>query len=134
MQEYELMVLITSTLTDGEAEALSRESVVAMLEENGVQMTFQDFWGSRGLAYTIKGQKWGYYFVCRFTGASSAALIEIKKSLNINTSLLRWLLTSVEKDSPAPVKYSEQKKEWDALDTDRKIDKVLNMDTADTSD
>lgn len=120
MTKYEIMAIVVNTLDEKAAKAQATESIVKRVKALGGTVTFGDFWGERGFAYMIKNMKWGYYFVAQFDLAPHQ-LAELKRELNIDTQIVRFLITKVPKQAPAPRTYAELKKEWEAMEKERKI-------------
>lgn len=118
MQKYEIMVIITNKLAENQAKEQATDSIDKRLIELGATMTFQDFWGTRGFAYMIKGEKWGYYYLARFD-VDGQKLDEFKRELNIDKSVVRFLITTVDKKSPEPKKYEDVRKANLALEKEK---------------
>lgn len=127
MQNYEIMVIITNKLAASQAKEQATDSVDKRLIELGGVMTFQDFWGERGFAYKIKGEKWGYYYVAQFD-IDGSKLEEFKQDLNIDKSVVRFLITKVDKKASAPKKYEDMKKANQALEKDKSSEKPATTD------
>ncbi len=121
--KYEIMAIIDNSLDEKAAEKQAQDSLVKRIKALKGEVTFEDFWGARGFAYIIKKQTWGYYVVLQFT-LSPAALQELKKELNIDKHIVRFLVTKVDKKAPVPRKYADVKKEWEALEKERKIAEI----------
>jgi len=119
MTKYELMVIIDNDNDQSAAETFCQETVIGKIKEIGGIPTFEDFWGPRGFAYKINKKTWGYYFVTQFD-AEPNTIDEIKKAFNINTSIIRFLITKVDKKAPAPKKYADMKTEYEAQEKSKK--------------
>lgn len=122
MQKYEIMVILKSDLEEKDAEKYAQDGVVAKIKELGGTITFEDFWGSRGFAYRIKKYTWGYYFVAQFELDTQKAL-ELRNEFNIDNKVLRHLITVVDPKAPAPRKYADMKKEYEAQEKSKKAEK-----------
>lgn len=119
MITYEIMAIIKSDLSESDAKNYFQEGIIDRIKNHGGATSFEDFWGSRGFAYKIKQYVWGYYCVAQFT-LSAEKLQEMRHELNIDTQILRTLITKVEKDAPAPRKYADMKKEYEAQEKGKK--------------
>lgn len=109
------MAIIANKLNETEAKTQAKTSLTDRITEFGGKTTFEDFWGARGYAYKIDGEKWGYYFVCQFEAAPDA-IAKIERELNIDGNIVRFLFSTVDEKMPAPVKYADyQKKAEDAI-------------------
>jgi small subunit ribosomal protein S6 len=109
MQKYEIMVIITNKLAESQAKEQATDSIDKRLIELGATMSYQDFWGSRGFAYKINAEKWGYYYLAQFE-IDGQKLDEFKQDLNIDKSVVRFLITKVDKKASVPEKYEDVKK------------------------
>ncbi len=113
MKKYEIMAIVKNDLDTSSAEKFCQDAILERIKKAKGKITFEDFWGERGFAYKIKQMKWGYYFVARFE-INPSALQSIKNELNIEKDLVRFLITSVDKNTTAPRKYSDMKSEYEA--------------------
>lgn len=113
MQKYEIMAIVKNSFDKAAAEKLCQDVIVKKIPDLGGKTTFEDFWGERGFAYKIDGGKWGYYFVAQFELAGEKT-IELRRDLNIEKGIVRFLITKVEKNQDSPRKYSEMKAEYEA--------------------
>lgn len=113
MQKYEIMAIVENSFDKAAAEKFCTDSILGKIQELGGNVTFQDFWGERGFAYKINGEKWGYYFVAQFD-LERAKTLELRRDLNITKGVVRFLITKVEKNQGEPRKYAEMKAEYEA--------------------
>ncbi len=120
MQKYEVLAIIVNSLDEKKALDQAKKSISDHVRSLGGVVTFEDFWGTRGFAYIIKGQKWGYYFCAQFE-LNPALISEVKRDWNIDKSLVRFLIEKVDPKATAPRPYEEMKKEFEALEKERKI-------------
>ncbi len=117
MKKYEIMAIIVNSVDEAEAKKVAENSVKKRITELGGKTTFEDFWGAKGFAYKIEGEKWGYYVVYQFD-IDGAKIKELERELNIDNKIVRFLVTKVEKDAPKPVKYADLKKTAPVLKTE----------------
>ncbi len=113
MKNYEIMAIVQNGLDKPSAEKFCKDKIIERIKKSKGKITFEDFWGERGFAYKIKQMKWGYYFVARFE-IEASKLQEIKNELNIEKDLVRFLITSVNKNTTPPRKYTDMKSEYEA--------------------
>jgi small subunit ribosomal protein S6 len=125
MQKYEIMVIITNKLADSQAKEQATDSIDKRIIEFGGTMTFQDFWGSRGFAYKINGEKWGYYYLAQFE-IDGQKLDEFKQELNIDKPIVRFMITKVDKKAAAPEKYEDMRKANLALEKEKEETKAAS--------
>ena len=72
-----------------------KDSVLAMFTKHGAKVLSGRRWDERRLAYTIKGQQRGTYLLVYFS-ANTQVLSAIRRDLQFNESLLRFLLVDCE--------------------------------------
>ncbi len=113
MKKYEIMAIVKNSLDQTAAEKFCNDALVERIKKAGGKVTFTDFWGERGFAYKIKQMKWGYYYVAQFE-LEPEKLTEIKRELNIENDLVRFIITTVDKDAAEPRKYEDMKSEYEA--------------------
>eukprot|EP01155_Anaeramoeba_flamelloides_P043487 Anaeramoba_flamelloidesc37257_g1_i1.p2 GENE.c37257_g1_i1~~c37257_g1_i1.p2 ORF type:complete len:118 (+),score=15.30 c37257_g1_i1:41-394(+) len=94
IRHYETMFIVKPTLTEEETKA-QIEQVVANIEKNGGEIIATDDMGTRPLAYEIKKNKRGYYFVIYFK-APSESILELERTYRINEEILRFIFIKYE--------------------------------------
>ncbi|HZN41753.1 MAG TPA: 30S ribosomal protein S6 [Planctomycetota bacterium] len=72
-----------------------KDSVLAMFTKHGAKVLSGRRWDERRLAYPIKGQQRGTYLLVYFS-ANTQVLGAIRRDLQFNESLLRFLLVECE--------------------------------------
>lgn len=93
MSSYELLVIHTPALTE-QAHREALDKLKAVLAKNGAEVTKEDVWGKRRLAYLIEKQREGYYTILQFTAASTGpALAELDRFCKIEETVIRHLIT-----------------------------------------
>lgn len=93
MQEYELTVLIHPDLEANLDAALDK--VRALITTNGGEITKEDNWGKKKLAYQIRREDFAVY-VCFETKLPAEAPLKISNTLNITDEVLRYLLVKTD--------------------------------------
>ncbi len=75
----------------------------AIIQELGGEITKEDFWGLKNLAYPIKHQEQGYYQItwCKLAPAKLSAL---EQKLKGQGGLTRFLVTKLGKKEPVAIK------------------------------
>ncbi|QJU08902.1 30S ribosomal protein S6 [Candidatus Saccharibacteria bacterium oral taxon 488] len=104
MNEYELTVLIHPDLEANLDAALDK--VRALIKDNGGEITKEDNWGKKKLAYAIRREDFAVYVYFEVKLPSSAPL-KISNVLNITDEVLRYLL--VKTDEKTRQALAEQK-------------------------
>ncbi|MCF7918201.1 30S ribosomal protein S6 [Candidatus Gracilibacteria bacterium] len=123
LQKYEILAIIDSSLDEKKAEQQAQESVNKRIQEAGGKITFEDFWGARGFAYKIGKQTWGYYFCAQFE-LESKEMLELKRDLNIDGKIIRFLISKLDNHSPAPMTHTEIETQWTSQEKERKISEM----------
>ncbi|WP_104697863.1 MULTISPECIES: 30S ribosomal protein S6 [unclassified Helicobacter] len=105
MRHYETMFIIKPTLVEEEIKAKIEFYKEAITKNGGVIETCLDM-GMRNLAYEIKKNKRGYYFVIYFK-AQPNMVLELERLYRINEDILRFIV----------IKYESKKeqKAWQTL-------------------
>ena len=93
MKEYELTVLIHPDL-EADLEA-PLEKVRSIIKNAGGEITKEDNWGKKKLAYKINREDFAVY-VYMDVKLPAAAPLKISNTLNITDEVLRYLLVTVD--------------------------------------
>jgi small subunit ribosomal protein S6 len=121
MNKYELMVIINP---DVGSDAIKKrlDKIKKLITSQKGEVVFEDIWGARDLAYTIKEHDTGYYTVFNFT-FEGESLDEIDTTLRLENEVLRHMiiklpsvykpktLSELEKEEEKPKVESEVKDE-----------------------
>lgn len=98
MRTYELMYVLDPRLSDEEADGVS-DTVRKLVTDNGAQITKEESWGRRKLAYPIEKQTEGRYMLFylhaedAFTGVP-----EVERRLEQSDKVLRYLTVRTDQD------------------------------------
>jgi small subunit ribosomal protein S6 len=87
---YEGMFILDSNRLARDREGLPRE-VTGAIEEAGGQMELSRLWEERRLAYPIKGQRKGSYWITYFR-IDTSAIAELNRHFEIADGILRHLI------------------------------------------
>ncbi|MDQ8164998.1 MAG: 30S ribosomal protein S6 [Gemmatimonadota bacterium] len=103
-REYEAVYIFDAALEDA---AINEK----LAKHHGLLGTTQeiklDHWGRRQLAYKIGTKETGYYIIARFH-VDPKVLPEFERSLKLDDSVVRYLITAHEHDLGAPPMTEEQ--------------------------
>jgi small subunit ribosomal protein S6 len=88
MRRYELMVIITDTIEEEEAQQVF-ERAKEVLAQQGGTLVDEAWWGRRRLAYEINKRDHGFYGVLDFQGTSDA-VNELERQLKISDNVVRF--------------------------------------------
>ena len=100
MRTYEGMFLLDSgqAVKDWEATVAG---VTSVLERYGAELLLNGKWDERKLAYSIKKQKRGTYYLAYFT-APTDAIAKIRADLTLREEVLRFLILALSEDQSVP--------------------------------
>ncbi|MBT5373451.1 MAG: 30S ribosomal protein S6, partial [Rhodospirillaceae bacterium] len=100
MPLYESVFIARQEISASAAEALA-DKYSDLLKENGGTVAKREYWGLRTLAYRIKKNRKGHYFLFN-VDAPWKALEEMDRLMRIDDDLLRHLTVKVEEHEEEP--------------------------------
>lgn len=104
MQRYEIVAIVTTNSSDDDITALIERSQTIITDRKGA-IAKVDKWGKKHLAYEIKKQKDGYYFLIDFAG-DGAIVAEIERTYKIDDRIIKFM--TVKKEGAATREGIEQ--------------------------
>lgn len=103
-REYEAVYIFDSSLEDTAiAEKIAKHHALL----GATDPITLDHWGRRQLAYKIGSKEAGYYVIARFR-AEGKVLPEYERSLKLDDSVIRYLISVHEHELGAPPMTDEQ--------------------------
>lgn len=90
MKDYENIYILKGSMS--ESEALEEIEKIKKYFE-GIKILKNEFEGYQGLkklAYEIKGEKTGYYYITHFT-ATEQDILNIERNLRINDNVIKFI-------------------------------------------
>ncbi len=84
---YEILFILPNKFTEDEAKKVM-EKVGQVITTNGGQLTHNEYWGKKKLAYEIKHNAYGYYGLFEFD-LEGNLLAAVDKNLRLSTDVLR---------------------------------------------
>ena len=105
MNNYELMVIITTVLSDDEFKA-EQKKYTKMVTDAGGTVVAENAWGLKSLAYPIQKKTTGLYWVLEYTAASDFNE-KLKIQMLRDETILRHLCTKLDKYA---VEYNARKR------------------------
>ena len=104
LKQYEIMLLMSPELseTDVKKEISNLKSTIT---KHKGEVSFEDYWGKRKLAYRIQKEDLGYYHVMLFTYPGSE-LKNLEDDLKLNKSVMRHLVSIPPKEYQ-PITFGE---------------------------
>ena len=106
---YESVVIINAALEDSQIEQ-TVSSIQSNIKSTGGEITEQDEWGRKRLAYPIKNAKNGYYLITRFT-APPTTIKEFERTLKLDENITRYMTIVLDKKAIEYLKKSAKAKE-----------------------
>ena len=104
MQRYEVVAIVLADLNEDDITALIERIQNIITERKGVIAKVEK-WGKRHLAYEIKKQKDGYYFLIDFAG-DGFIVSEIERNYKIDDRVLKFM--TVKKEGATTAEGIEQ--------------------------
>ena len=95
---YELLFVIDPTLSEEDKENLLNRVKGYLEQADGEVFSFKN-WGLRRLAYTIKNQKEGQYYLVQCTMVTEK-VSEFRRSLSLAEGVLREMVIRVDEEFP----------------------------------
>lgn len=95
---YELLFVINPTLSEEDKESLLNR-VKGYLEQAGAEVLSFKSWGLRRLAYTLKNQKEGQYYLVQ-CAMLTEKMSEFRRSLTLAEGVLREMVIRVDEEFP----------------------------------
>ncbi|MBW8685496.1 30S ribosomal protein S6 [Chitinophaga sp. B61] len=105
MMNYELMVIFTPVLSEEDYKA-AQKKFADLIKDNGGEVTHENPWGLRSLAYPIQKKTTGMYLVLEYS-APSDLNEKLKIQLNRDENVLRHMMTALDKYA---VQYNNRKR------------------------
>lgn len=95
MRSYEIMYIVKATLSEEELNKVVK-GFEAIITNGGAKITNSRAMGQRELAYEIKNQNSGYYFVLNIEASDDKAVKEFDRLALINQDVIRHLITKMD--------------------------------------
>jgi small subunit ribosomal protein S6 len=108
MALYECVLIARQDISATQVESLV-EQFSGIIQENGGQVTKNEMWGLRSLAYRINKNRKGHYVLLNLD-APSAAIQEMERNMRINEDVLRYLTLRMDEleEGPSVILQSRQ--------------------------
>jgi small subunit ribosomal protein S6 len=109
MRRYDLIFIVQPELSEEETKAVSDRYLQIITAQKGIIIKTED-WGKRRLAYDIKKQSRGTYFLVDFYGPG-AMIREIERNLKIDDNILKFITVKTRDPFNPETLEEERKKE-----------------------
>lgn len=141
---YEILYLVASSYTEDELLPI-KEKIKEFIKKSEGEITGEDSFGKKKLAYPINKNHQGYYLLYEFD-LDGAKLKELNRNLKLTNELLRHIIVKRKLRAPSPVKPAVKKvelikpqvveekkvekedKKIKLEDLDQKLDEILKGD------
>jgi small subunit ribosomal protein S6 len=100
MRAYEHTFIARQDLSPQQAQALA-DSYAGVIAEHGGEVTKNEYWGLRNLAYRIKKNRKGHYLHLNLR-APSAAIDELERQERLSDDVIRYLTVRVDELDDGP--------------------------------
>lgn len=111
MEHYETLLLIPGTASEEEATA-AFEAAKAELAALNAEITFEEAWGRKTLAYTVAKSRHGYYFVVEFN-MDKANVATLTEKLRLRKDIARFM--TVKKRQKSAEELAEEQRLRDKI-------------------
>jgi len=88
MRPYETLVVLSNELGEGKQQLIER--LQSVVQSGGGTVEASRDWGNRKLAYTVKRQQQGHYYLLEYQ-AEPDVVREVERTLRITDGVLRYL-------------------------------------------
>lgn len=105
-KHYEILFIMPNKFTDDESKKIV-EKVGQVINDNGGQITYSEYWGKKKLAYEIKHNAYGYYALFEFD-LEGSLLAKIDQTLRLSTDVLRHQIVVKAVKSEEQIKKAEK--------------------------
>jgi small subunit ribosomal protein S6 len=97
---YEHTIIARQDLSPQQAQALA-ESYVGVIGEQGGEVTKNEYWGLRNLAYRVKKNRKGHYLHLNFK-AGGSAVKELERQEELSDDVIRYMTVRVDELDDGP--------------------------------
>jgi small subunit ribosomal protein S6 len=96
LRNYECIYIVTPALDEEQAAIRSRD-IIKLMETIGATIRHTESWGKRKLAYEVKKQRFGYYFLVHLD-CDNTALREVDRNLKLHEDVIKYMIVQLEPD------------------------------------
>ncbi len=107
-RNYELMFILKPNLSD-EVKKKVVSALTSIIEKKGGNITNEEDWGRRELAYEIQKLKEGHYYLYNFEAPVDVPL-ELERKMRTTEEVIRWLIIKLDDEMKKPKKLEEKSK------------------------
>ncbi|MDR1693783.1 MAG: 30S ribosomal protein S6 [Lactobacillaceae bacterium] len=109
MTNYESVIIARQDLASNQLNTIISD-MSEIISKNGGQIVRVDSWGLKNLAYRIKKNRKGHYFLLNIS-APAKAVAEYQRILGLNEDVIRFMTIKVDEFSKAGAEDSKETNE-----------------------
>lgn len=117
---YEILFIIPNNFTEDEAKSIYEKTKEKLSSLKG-EISYEEYWGKKKLAYEINHHHYGYYGLIEFD-IEAKEIEKINRDLRLSKEILRHQIVSIKKRSIEEIKKEKEKQEK-SIKKDKNIDK-----------
>lgn len=118
LSHYEMLFIVPNKYTEDEAKQVITKTGT-IIKENEGNITFEEYWGKKRLAYAIKQNHYGYYSLFEFD-LEGKNLAKLDKIFRLSNEVLRHQIVTKAMKSPEELKLEKERKDRVKLKTAEK--------------
>lgn len=119
MQHYELLSVLSIKLNE-EEQKKAVEKVIDLIKKEGGQVTKNEDWGRRKLAYQIKHERHGFYLLLEFDLMPNKLSV-ISKFLKLTPEILRYMMVQAKIRTEEEIAKERRIKERRIAEEEKKL-------------
>ena len=116
MAFYESVIIIRPELSSAQVDNII-SNIDEVLNSQSGEIKKKEYWGLRTLAYKIKKNKKGHYFMINIE-CNSAAIFELERQMKINEDIIRFLSLKIPEIDPEPSIIAKNRNDKDEVISD----------------
>ena len=116
MAFYESVIIIRPELSSAQVDNII-SNIDDVLNSQSGEIKKKEYWGLRTLAYKIKKNKKGHYYMINIE-CNSAAIFELERQMKINEDIIRFLSLKIPEIDSEPSIIAKNRNDKDEVNTD----------------
>ena len=116
MAFYESVIIIRPELSSSQVDNIISNLDEVLNSQSG-EIKKKEYWGLRTLAYKIKKNKKGHYYMINIE-CNSAAIFELERQMKINEDIIRFLSLKIPEIDLEPSIIAKNRNDKDEVNSD----------------
>ena len=116
MAFYESVIIIRPELSSSQVDNIISNLDEVLNSQSG-EIKKKEYWGLRTLAYKIKKNKKGHYFMINIE-CNSTAIFELERQMKINEDIIRFLSPKIPEIDPEPSIIAKNRNDKEEVNLD----------------